>query len=1409
MTLLTPPDHTTPMVKTLKSAGDVPVTEAEDIKAGMVPGTQDQNTLQDWLDFLSGGVYRGRWRPGYLYKKGDIVDIAGEDNFFKAIVDTPSQRTGPGISLLHWLPLNNWRGVFSDLKSYHTGSFVEYSGGVYLAVYNINYGSGLTPDNNPGWARLSDAESLYKGPWASTNTYYKGDMVENGSGLFISRVNSLQSQTGPGADPDSWAPLTDWRGDWDTAQYYPTGTTVKHNDQVWFAIGNSTPSSPEPSGTHSKWARISPQFRGNWNTNNTYYRAEMVWHNNHMWMCRNNNVLSGSGPDSDGDNWDPLPIFRGDYASSKWYEKGDIAIYQGQVWLTTGPVVNNQRPGSHASWIRISDRYRGTWAIGTAYKAGDISLHSSEYYIARADGTPSSNSASPDNNSAGWRRISFEGTNLNVTQSDGYADIESSTGTNASLYNVDSSVSGLMSPTHYDKVEGLPDSVAASDLQNIDSSLTNTEKSLIRTRIGAGTADEFHLHNNVGRWNSVISGSDRILRSDESADGNPNTWSNLDQIKTWMDIHDPFDIHDSISTSGTPSSEDRFAYSDESVSGDPMKFCTLAGIKSALNLPDPALKANVDLGNLSSSISTANKATIRTKIGAGREFDLARDVVTSGTIATADLLVFADKSTSGDDQKYTTVQGLINTIDIPSYISPLHIYRDIDTSSTISSNDRIPFADTSLTSNDNRYTTLANLRSQLSIPNQFHIHSDTPDSATIASTDKIVFSDSSESGRGNKYTTFSDFVAQCGIPDISGKLDTDLSNLSSSLTDDEKESARDKIGAGTSDFSGVYADLTAKPAIPGVFKLDRDTTTSGSIAAADKILYSDQSDANNINKFTTFELFKQALNIPEAALGFHLYDDTTTSTSISDSDLLLFSDVSLTNNPNRALTFQQFKSSLNIPAAATGFHLGNDVLSSATPVSSDRFIFSDRSESSQSNRYVTLSNLATALGVPDTSGLAQDDLSNLDSSLSNTEKSSIRTKIGAADTDYRNLSHKPTIPGIFKISRDITTSATISGSDLIPFADKSTSGDENRYTDFDSLKLALGLPDPFHLYTESGSSATITDSDRIVFGSAGTSGNPNRYTTFSSFKTALSLPDISTKANTSLNNIDTSLTDNAKLTIRSRIGAGDGTWASLSGKPDIPSAFDLYTDVTSSATPAADDLFLLSDSSNSNSHRFVTHQNLVESFNIPAATPEFKVDDVSDTADLADDDKFVIASIADTDNANKYITASDLVEFIDLPTSYPWTSVTGVPDHLVTPQRLGRQWIAQLPNQSAPHVISHTFTDDTESTEILIPDSGVVEIHAYSSGWIGGSVRVAASVLRAANENDTTAFIPQVGEPHNSSAWGIGFCTTSTYQLMIWSNTRTASSNYFIDVFWYNNGLWAGGPPDNARPDIWTNLKAD
>ena len=186
------------------------------------------------------------------------------------------------------------------------------------------------------------------------------------------------------------------------------------------------------------------------------------------------------------------------------------------------------------------------------------------------------------------------------------------------------------------------------------------------------------------------------------------------------------------------------------------------------------------------------------------------------------------------------------------------------------------------------------------------------------------------------------------------------------------------------------------------FDLHDDVTTSATIADSDRILFSDEDVSGDPMRYTTFSAFKTALNIPDAATPFDIYDDVTTSATIAGSDRIPFADDSVSGDPMRYTTFTNFKAALNIPAAATGFDLHDDVTASATITGADRILFSDEGTAGDPNRYTTFTNFKTALAIPTATA--------------------------------------------FDLHDDVTTAlTTLAGADRFVVSDESVSGDPNRY----------------------------------------------------------------------------------------------------------------------------------------------------------------------------------------------------------------------------------------------------------------------------------------------------------------------------------------------------------------------------
>jgi len=86
----------------------------------------------------------------------------------------------------------------------------------------------------------------------------------------------------------------------------------------------------------------------------------------------------------------------------------------------------------------------------------------------------------------------------------------------------------------------------------------------------------FDLHDDITTEMTAPDGADRLVVSDESADGDPNRWLSLTRLGNWIRDNNPFKVSDitRVLTHSNLGNGDRFVVSDESAPGDPNKTIT-------------------------------------------------------------------------------------------------------------------------------------------------------------------------------------------------------------------------------------------------------------------------------------------------------------------------------------------------------------------------------------------------------------------------------------------------------------------------------------------------------------------------------------------------------------------------------------------------------------------------------------------------------------------------------------------------------------------------------------------------------------------------------------------------------------------------------------------------------------------
>ena len=166
-----------------------------------------------------------------------------------------------------------------------------------------------------------------------------------------------------------------------------------------------------------------------------------------------------------------------------------------------------------------------------------------------------------------------------------------------------------------------------------------------------------------------------------------------------------------------------------------------------------------------------------------------------------------------------------------------------------------------------------------------------------------------------------------------------------------------------------------KPTIPAAFTIQGVTLTATTVADADYLIFSDESETGDPTTKIKYEDFVDQLAIPAAQIQadwnvtdtsaldyiknkpdpFAIKAIPNIATTLASVDFIAFADESAVNDVNTRITFGNFRNALNIPEE---FDLYADVTTASTSIAdTDRFLMADVSVSGEPNRYVTGSTL--------------------------------------------------------------------------------------------------------------------------------------------------------------------------------------------------------------------------------------------------------------------------------------------------------------------------------------------------------------------------------------------------------------------------------------------------------------------
>lgn len=213
----------------VKYGGDVYVF----INATSAVGTAPTTTTH-WSSMVSGLKARGAWSSSETYQTNHVVTHGG--NTYRAIIAT-TNHVPPNATYWELLAGGyDFQGNWAAATAYKKDDAVVYLGQAYRATTNFTSASTLLADLTAGnWERYA-AGTTNRGAYVTSTDYFKGDLVQTGSGSSTNHYICLTDHTSNATeDPTGPNEASNW-----TLLISGTYTTSNETKQYAFFLGVSS-----------------------------------------------------------------------------------------------------------------------------------------------------------------------------------------------------------------------------------------------------------------------------------------------------------------------------------------------------------------------------------------------------------------------------------------------------------------------------------------------------------------------------------------------------------------------------------------------------------------------------------------------------------------------------------------------------------------------------------------------------------------------------------------------------------------------------------------------------------------------------------------------------------------------------------------------------------------------------------------------------------------------------------------------------------------------------------------------------------------------------------------------------------------------------------------------------------------
>jgi len=309
----------------------------------------DTDLSPAWIKMTDGYAFRNEWLPATLYNPGDIV-INGGNLYLCVTSYTSSSIFDDGIDNWTLYSVgDSFKQDWEASTRYGIGDIIKYNGIVYRCVEGHNssdISNGLEQDQEK-WQEVFEGIE-YRNNWTPGTRYRLNDLVKFGGTVFRCKQGHTSSTDVPKnfEQETYWDiefPGFQYSGEWNAETVYQVGDLVKHGGWLYYSLSTNYASHPNDSIYQPEglivWQIVAKgiDFKGEWDSSEFYKTGDVVRRGGNLYVALVDTTDDGSTLDYlDTSNWELLTVgqaWRNIWTANQHYSINDIVIYLGNTYV--------------------------------------------------------------------------------------------------------------------------------------------------------------------------------------------------------------------------------------------------------------------------------------------------------------------------------------------------------------------------------------------------------------------------------------------------------------------------------------------------------------------------------------------------------------------------------------------------------------------------------------------------------------------------------------------------------------------------------------------------------------------------------------------------------------------------------------------------------------------------------------------------------------------------------------------------------------------------------------------------------------------------------------------------------------------------------------------------------------------